>query len=161
WRQVPLRHWFALGRPLVHAGRRGRALLSWGGSMFEYLMPRLLMHSHEDTLLDQSCRAAVDRQIAYGRESNTPWGISESGYAFLDGNQAYQYRAFGVPGLGLRRGLEEDLVIAPYACLLALPYRPTAVLRNLARLEELDMLGRYGFYEAADFHAQRAPGGRP
>ncbi len=161
WRQVPLQHWFALGRPLAHAGRRGRALLSWGGSMFEYLMPRLLMRSHDDTLLDQSCEAAVERQIAYGRENDTPWGISESGYAFLDGQQAYQYRAFGVPGLGLRRGLEEDLVIAPYASLLALPFRPLAVAENLARLEELGMVGRFGLYEAADFHAQRAPGGRP
>ena len=161
WRQVPLRHWFALGRPLTHGGRRGRALLSWGGSMFEYLMPRLLMRSHEDTLLQQSCEAAVDRQITYGRERGTPWGISESGYAFLDGRQAYQYRAFGVPGLGLRRGLEEDVVVAPYASLLALPFRPRAVLENLVELEKLGMFGRFGFYEAADFHPERAPRGRP
>ncbi len=161
WRQVPLRHWFALGRPLAQAGRRGRMLLSWGGSMFEYLMPRLLMRSHEDTLLYQSCEAAVDRQMAYGREHGKPWGVSESGYAFLDGQQAYQYRAFGVPGLGLRRGLEEDMVVAPYASLLALPIRPRAVLENLDRLAGLGMRGRYGFYEAADFHAQRAPGDRP
>jgi cyclic beta-1,2-glucan synthetase len=161
WRQVPLRHWFALGRPLGATGRRGRVLLSWGGSMFEYLMPRLLMRSHAGTLLHQSCEAAVDRQIAYGREQAAPWGISESGYAFLDGQDAYQYRAFGVPGLGLRRGLDEDLVVAPYASILALPYRPGAVMRNLARLEQLGMLGRFGFYEAADFHPARAPGDRP
>ena len=129
--------------------------------MFEYLMPRLLMRSHEDTLLHQSCEAAVDRQITYGRERGTPWGISESGYAFLDGRQAYQYRAFGVPGLGLRRGLEEDVVVAPYASLLALPFRPRAVLDNLVELEKLGMFGRFGFYEAADFHRERAPRGRP
>jgi cyclic beta-1,2-glucan synthetase len=161
WRQVPLQHWFALGRPLGPVGRRGRVLLSWGGSMFEYLMPRLLMRSDEDTLLHQSCAAAVDRQIAYGRERDAPWGISESGYAFLDGQEQYQYRAFGVPGLGLRRGLEEDVVVAPYASMLALPFRPRAVVRNLAHLEALGMLGRFGFFEAADFHPARAPGGRP
>jgi cyclic beta-1,2-glucan synthetase len=161
WRQVPLQHWFALGRPVARAGRRGPMLLSWGGSMFEYLMPSLLMRSHRDTLLHQSCDAAVERQIAYGRDNGAPWGVSESGYAFLDGQQAYQYRSFGVPGLGMRRGLEEDLVVAPYASMLALAHRPRAVMANLAALERLGMLGRFGFYEAADFPARRAPGGRP
>jgi cyclic beta-1,2-glucan synthetase len=161
WRQVPLSHWFALGRPLTRAGRRGRALLSWGGSMFEYLMPLLLMRSHEDTLLHQSCEAAVDRQMAYGRRQGVPWGISESGYASLDGQQSYQYRAFGVPGLGMRRGLEEDVVVAPYASLLALPFEPRSVSRNLETLGQLGMLGRFGFFEAADFHPRRAPRGGP
>ncbi|HEX8114835.1 MAG TPA: glucoamylase family protein, partial [Kofleriaceae bacterium] len=161
WRQVPVEHWFALGRPLGRAGRSGAALRSWGGSMFEYLMPWLLVRSDEDTLLHQSCRAAVERQIAYGQERGVPWGISESGYAFVDGQDNYQYRAFGVPGLGLRRGLDEDIVVAPYASLLALPFRARAVVDNLARLESLGMLGRFGFYEAADFHPARAPGDRP
>jgi cyclic beta-1,2-glucan synthetase len=161
WRQVPIKHWFSLGRPLIRVGRSSRALMSWGGSMFEYLMPRLLMRSHDDTLLYQSCQAAVSRQIAYGRKRNTPWGISESGYALLDGQQNYQYRAFGVPGLGMRRDLEQDLVVAPYASMLALPYRPKAVVANLERLVELGMLGRFGLYEAADYDRQRAPGGRP
>ncbi|HEU4734444.1 MAG TPA: glucoamylase family protein, partial [Kofleriaceae bacterium] len=161
WRQVPLEHWFALGRPLGRAGRRGAMLLSWGGSMFEYLMPGLLVHSEQDTLLHQSCQAAVEGQIAYGRRRGVPWGISESGYAFLDGQDNYQYRAFGVPGLGLRRGLEEDVVVAPYASMLALPYRARAVVENLAQLESIGMLGQFGFYEAADFHPARAPGDRP
>ena len=159
--QLPVKHWFALGRPLTRAGRRGPSLLSWGGSMFEYLMPLLLMRSHEDTLLAVSCEGAVDRQVEHGREHGTPWGVSESGYAFLDGRQAYQYRSFGVPGLGLRRGLEEDVVIAPYASILALSMRPRTVVANLLRLDDLGALGRFGFYEALDFHPLRAPGGRP
>ena len=160
-RAVPPTHWFALGRPLVSFARSGPALLSWGGSMFEYLMPRLLMRSHPDTLLSRSCAVAVDRQIEHGRAHGTPWGVSESGYAFLDGQQSYQYRSFGVPGLGLRRGLEEDLVVSPYSTFLALPFRPREVILNLRALEALGMRGHYGFFEAADFHPERSHGGRP
>ena len=159
--EAPLEHWFALGRPLMSGGRQSRTLLSWGGSMFEYLMPRLFMRSHPNTLLTASYRAAVDRQIEYGRSLGVPWGISESGYALLDGLQQYQYRAFGVPGLGMRRGLEEDVVVAPYASMLALPVRPREVVRNLEALEALGALGPLGFYEAVDFHPRRAPGRRP
>ena len=158
--EVPIAHWFSMGRPIASVGHAGAALLSWGGSMFEYLMPALFMRSHPDTLLSVSCKAAVARQIAYGREHERPWGISESGYAFLDGQQMYQYRSFGVPGLGLRRGLEEDLVIAPYASFLALPFQPAEVVANLRKLEALGMVGHYGFFEAADFHPERAHLGR-
>ena len=121
--------------------------------MFEYLMPAILMEHPEDTLLGQSIRAAVEYQIAYGRERGVPWGISESGYYGFDANQAYQYRAFGAPRLGLKRGLAEDLVITPYASLLALPESPHEVLRNVRALRSLGALGRYGFYEAVDFTA--------
>src|SRR5581483_1757731 len=110
------------------------ALLSWSGSMFEYLMPLLVMPTYEKTLLDQTCRAAVRRQIAYGKQRGVPWGISESGYNTIDAQLNYQYRAFGVPGLGLKRGLAEDLVIAPYASALALMVAPEAACANLQRL---------------------------
>ena len=110
-------HWFALGRLLTSAGS-APALLSWSGSMFEYLMPLLVMPNYENTLLDRTYQAVVRRQIEYGRQRGVPWGISESGYNTIDLHKTYQYRAFGVPGLGLKRGLAEDLVIAPYASAL-------------------------------------------
>ena len=152
------RHWLHLNRPL--AGVDGaRVLLSWGGSMFEYLMPHLVMRNYEETLLDRSNRAAVERQIAYGREKHVPWGVSESGYYRLDAQMNYQYRGFGVPGLGRKRGLADDLVIAPYATLLAVGVMPRAVLENVDRLIEEGMLGRYGFYEAVDYTESRLPMG--
>ena len=123
--------------------------------MFEYLMPTLLTLHYPETLLDQSCRAAVQYQISYGQSKHVPWGISESSFHYFDADQIYQYRAFGVPGLGYKRGLGEDLVITPYASLLALPFAPQAVLQNLERFKKMDMVGLYGLYEAADFTAER------
>jgi cyclic beta-1,2-glucan synthetase len=152
--QVPKSHWLHLGRPLTQVNGR-RALLSWGGTMFEYLMPALMMRSYEGTFLQQSCLAAADEQIAYGRQKNVPWGISESGYYDFDQNQNYQYRSFGVPGLGFKRNLAEDLVVAPYASFLALSLRPRQVLENMARLSKLQMLGTYGLYESVDFSPSR------
>ena len=156
---VPLKHWFHLGRTATRFGKE-RVLLSWGATMFEYLMPDLLMTAGEDTLIGRSCAVAVDAQVAYGDKLDVPWGISESGYYHFDADRNYQYQAFGVPGLGFRRGLAEDLVIAPYASVLALPHRPRAVLRNLQRFVEMDMVGPYGLYEAVDFTAARVPQGR-
>jgi cyclic beta-1,2-glucan synthetase len=156
---VPQSHWLHLARPVTRVNG-ARALLSWGGTMFEYLMPSLLMHSYEETLLGQSCRAAVDHQIAYGRRKGVPWGISESGYYRFDANLNYQYRGFGVPGLGFRRDLGDDLVVSPYASLLALPLRPQAVMRNIARFIKLQMLGCYGFYEAIDYTSSQLPPGQ-
>ena len=146
---VPQHHWFHLGRLVTNIDGRA-TLMSWGGTMFEYLMPLLLMRTFPGTLLDQSCRAAVRRQIAYGRERGVPWGISESAYAFTDRAGNYQYRAFGVPGLGLKRGLADDLVIAPYATMLASLVSPAAATANLERLAREQLLGRFGFYEALD-----------
>ena len=120
--------------------------------MFEYLMPQLLMRNFTDTLLDQSCRAAVQRQIDYGRQREVPWGISESAYAFTDREGTYQYRAFGVPGLGLRRGLVTDLVVAPYATALASQVSPSAAVENFDRLAAVGLEGPYGFYEAIDYN---------
>ena len=157
--QAPPSHWLHLGRPLTQLDGT-RALLSWGGTMFEYLMPALMLRSYEGTLLHQSCVAAVDYQIAYGKQKKVPWGISESGYYAFDANLNYQYRAFGVPGLGLKRHLDEDLVVASYASLLALSLRPHAVMNNLARLYKLDMLGMYGLYESIDFSPPHLPLGQ-
>ena len=156
--QVSQEHWFALGRMLTSAGG-APTLLSWSGSMFEYLMPLLVMPTYEATLLDQTCRAAVRRQIAYGKQRNVPWGISESGYNTIDAHMNYQYRAFGVPGLGLKRGLAEDLVIAPYASVLALMVTPEAACANLERLAAEGHAGAYGLYEAVDYTPSRLPSG--
>ena len=146
---VPQHHWFHLGRLVTNVNGRA-TLMSWGGTMFEYLMPLLLMRSFPGTLLDQSCRASLHRQIEYGHERGVPWGISESAYAFTDRAGNYQYRAFGVPGLGLRRGLADELVIAPYATALGALVNPAAAAANLERLQREGLLGRFGFYEALD-----------
>jgi len=156
--KVPQDAWFALGRLLTPTAGSS-ALLSWSGSMFEYLMPQLVMPVYPGTLLDQSCRAAVERQIAYADERDVPWGISESGYAQLDAAQNYQYRAFGCPGLGLQRGLSGELVIAPYACALAMLVKPGEAVRNLQRMRDLGWLSPHGFFEAIDYTTGRlAPG---
>jgi cellobiose phosphorylase len=157
--QLPQEGWFTLGRLLTSAGRQP-VLLSWSGSMFEYLMPMLVMPSYQDTLLDQTCRAAVARQIEYGNQLGVPWGISESGYATFDVHFNYQYRAFGVPGLGLKRGLGEDVVIAPYASVMALMVAPAEACANLQRLADEERMGRYGLYEAVDYTPARVPNGQ-
>ncbi|MGH8641847.1 MAG: glucoamylase family protein, partial [Burkholderiales bacterium] len=157
--RLPQEAWFALGRLLTTVGGEP-VLLSWSGSMFEYLMPLLVMPTYENTLLDQTCRAAVARQIAYGRQRNVPWGISESGYNALDAGLNYQYRAFGVPGLGLKRGLSEDLVVAPYASALALLVTPEEACLNLQRLAAEGVEGKLGFYDAVDYTPSRLPPGQ-
>ncbi len=154
--ELPQDSWFALGRLLTTTGG-DPILLSWSGSMFEYLMPFLVMPTYENTLLDQTCKAAVTSQIEYGRKTGTPWGISESGYNAIDVHLNYQYRAFGVPGLGLKRGLAEDLVIAPYASALALMVAPEEACSNLERLAAEGVEGRFGFYEAVDYTPSRLP----
>ena len=153
-------HWFKFGRSLTPAGS-ARALLSWSGSMFEYLMPLLVMRSHAGTLLDETYEAVVHRQIEYGAQRGVPWGISESAYNVTDLEGNYQYRAFGVPGLGLKRGLAEDLVVAPYATMLAAPIVPADVVRNLERLGTEGLAGPYGFYEAIDYTPERLPPDAP
>jgi cellobiose phosphorylase len=148
--QVPQDHWFSLGRLLV-ASRGEPVLISWSGSMFEYLMPLLVMPNYENTLLDHTCQSAVEQQIKYGKLRGVPWGISESGYNRTDVHLNYQYRAFGVPGLGLKRGLAEDLVVAPYASALALMIAPRPACENLQRLAVEGRAGTHGFYEAVDY----------
>lgn len=157
---VPVKHWFFLGRPTTRVHGH-LALVSWGGTMFEYLMPALLMHSAERTLLTHSCRTAIRAQLNYARGQDVPWGISESGFYEFDADSNYQYRAFGVPGLGFNRGLAENLVVAPYASAIALEFRPRDVIQNLRRLQKLGALGLRGFYESIDFTAERTSGGIP
>ena len=157
--QLPQESWFALGRLLTTTGGEP-ILLSWSGSMFEYLMPLLVMPTYQQTLLDQTYRAAVKRQIEYGRERDIPWGVSESGYNMVDAQLNYQYRAFGVPGLGLKRGLGEELVIAPYATSLALMVAPEEACLNLQRLTAEGADGPYGLYEAIDYTPSRLPRGQ-
>ncbi|MEX2584088.1 MAG: glucoamylase family protein [Gemmatimonadota bacterium] len=147
---IPLDHWFRLGRSLTHAAGE-TALVSWSGSMFEYLMPALVMRSFPFTVLDQSYHGAVRRQVAYGVERRVPWGVSESAYNLRDRHLTYQYRAFGVPDLALKRGLGRDLVIAPYASALAVMVEPQRSLENLAALEAKGAMGRYGFRDALDY----------
>ncbi|MEZ5286565.1 MAG: glucoamylase family protein [Vicinamibacterales bacterium] len=152
---VPQRHWFRLGRPLTVLHGEP-ALLSWSATMFEYLMPQLLLRAYPHTLLGESARLAVVHQMAYAGSRHIPWGISESAYAAVDRDGTYQYRAFGVPGLGLARGLADDLVVAPYATALALSTAPHAAVENLRRLEGVDARCRCGFYESIDFTDRRS-----
>lgn len=157
--QIPQESWFALGRQLTIAGGEP-ILLSWSGSMFEYLMPLLVMPNFQNTLLDQTYRSVVQRQIEYGQQRNVPWGISESGYNTFDAQLNYQYRAFGVPGLGFKRGLGDDLVIAPYASMMALMVVPEQACSNLEQLSTQGFEGKFGFFEAIDYTPSRLPRGQ-
>ena len=154
--RIPAEHWFKLGRSLTSTGG-SRALLSWSASMFEYLMPLLVMRTYPGTLLDETYHAIVQRHIQYGERRSVPWGISESAYNARDLEGNYQYRAFGVPGLGLKRGLADDLVVAPYASFLAALVSPEEVLDNLDRLSAAGLEGKYAFYEAIDYTLERLP----
>jgi cyclic beta-1,2-glucan synthetase len=151
---VPVSHWFRLGRGLTPV-TGGAVLLSWSGSMFEYLMPSIIMSPPRDSLLDRTCKLVVQRQIEYGNSRGIPWGISESAFNVRDLALTYQYSNFGVPGLGLKRGLGNDLVIAPYATALASMINPREALKNLARIENEGGRGPYGFYEAMDYTPSR------
>jgi cyclic beta-1,2-glucan synthetase len=157
---LPARHWFRLGRAVtpVHCGA---ALVSWSGSMFEYLMPSLVMRAPSGSLLEETSRLIVWRQKAFGEELGVPWGISESAYYARDLEFTYQYSSFGVPVLGLKRGLGEDVVVAPYATALAAMVDPRAAVLNFARLAGVAAQGRFGFYEALDYTSRRLPAGQP
>jgi cyclic beta-1,2-glucan synthetase len=152
-------HWLALARPFAKVGHR-YLLLSWTGTMFEYLMPMLLQRRFENSLLDMAARDAVAQQIDYARQRGVPWGISESAFSDLDNNRIYQYKAFGVPGLGLKRGLGDELVVAPYATMLALMIKPEAAIRNLKRLDQIGLHDGYGYYDAIDFSRHRSRDGK-
>jgi len=157
--ETPQEHWFRLGRSITRTDG-GAALVSWSASMFEYLMPLLVMKSWPETLLDRTYGSVVRRQIQYGRQRGVPWGVSESAFNAKDVELTYQYQAFGVPGLGLKRGLSADVVIAPYATVLALMVSPRAALDNMAVLVREGAEGRYGFYEAIDYTPGRVPAGK-
>jgi cyclic beta-1,2-glucan synthetase len=156
---VPASHWFHLGRALTPLGN-GSALISWSGSIFEYLMPALVMRFPAGSLLSRTYELIVRRQIQYGTERRVPWGVSESAYNARDLDLTYQYSSFGVPGLGLKRGLSEDIVIAPYAAALAAMIDPSAATQDFALLAEAGGKGTYGFYEALDYTGTRVPEGK-
>ncbi|MEO6223982.1 MAG: glucoamylase family protein, partial [Vicinamibacterales bacterium] len=147
---VPEKHWFLLGRPTTSL-RGSPVLLSWSATLFEYLMPLLLMRTSPETLLDDSCQLVVRRQQAYAEALGVPWGISESAYNLVDRQGQYQYKAFGIPGLGMKRGLGDEIVVAPYASALALVIDPVASTDNLRRLESAGLMGEYGFFDAIDY----------
>lgn len=158
--EVPLEHWWALGRPYSKVYGI-QVLVSWGGTMFEYLMPLLFTRHYSDSLLGNACKAAVECQIIYGQKRGIPWGISESAFSEIDANRTYQYRSFGVPGLGFKRDLEEDLVVSPYSTALALSVKPLAAVKNLMRLStgHHNLYSAYGYYESIDFARQQGPHG--
>jgi cyclic beta-1,2-glucan synthetase len=158
--QVPVEHWFMLGRRLAWAGG-AMALTSWSGSMFEYLMPDLIMPTYPGTLLEESSLGAVKEQMRYAGDRGVPWGISESGYNMVDSQYQYQYKAFGLPTLGFKRGLGEELVIAPYAAVMGVMVLPSEATANLKRMQKMGFLGTAGFYEAVDFTRARVPHGKP
>ncbi|MBA3949801.1 MAG: DUF3131 domain-containing protein, partial [Acidobacteria bacterium] len=151
---VPEMHWFHLGRP-VTAVRGAPVLLSWSATLFEYLMPLLVMRTYPETLLDESCRLVVARQIDYASARGVPWGISESAYNLVDRHGTYQYKAFGIPGLGMKRGLGDEVVVAPYATALALMLDPSAATANLRRLAAAGVEGDFGFFDAIDYTDRR------
>ena len=154
--EISQEHWFRLGRALTPVDS-SRALISWTGTMFEYLMPILVMRDYEETLLSQTYKAVVVRQIEYGAKNNVPWGISECAFNARDLQLDYQYQAFGVPGLGLKRGLSEDLVVAPYATALAALISPNEAMKNFRSMADRGLLARFGFYESIDYTPERLP----
>lgn len=157
--EAPGKHWFRLARPLTLAGDN-RVLLSWGGTMFEYLMPLIIMRSYDNTLLGETYKAVVNMQSDYGEQRRVPWGVSESGYYAFDLNMNYQYKAFGVPGLGMRSGLVREIVVSPYSVFLALHVNAKAAVHNLQRLDKIGALGKYGFFEAIDYTQARMQKGK-
>ncbi len=155
---VPVEHWFALNRPYAWSSK-SQTLLSWSGTMFEYLMPLLFTRTFSGSLLEYACRDAVQRQMAYGNDNGIPWGISESAWSALDSHQIYQYRAFGVPSLALNPVTEDDRVVSPYSTALALLVDPGAATDNLERLKNLGLEGPMGFYDSIDFSRESRKNG--
>lgn len=154
--EVSPKHWFRLGRTLTIVDKY-KGLISWSGTMFEYLMPPLIMKNYTNTLLDETYSFVIKSQIQYGNKRDVPWGVSESGFNLLDINLDYQYKAFGVPWLGLKRGLIEDVVIAPYATLIGIPFAPAACVKNINILKQQQVEGNHGLYEAVDYTPERIP----
>ena len=152
--EVPSSHYFKLGRSMTNAFHT-HSLVSWSGTMFEYFMPSLIMKNYPRTLLSQTYRSVIKAQINFAKQKKTPWGISESAFYNFDVADNYQYKAFGIPGLGLKRGLEDEIVISPYSTLMILTFAKNAGIKNLKKLEKIGALGRYGFIEAIDYTKAR------
>lgn len=153
-KDIPTRHWNNLSRTLTTLNKY-KGLISWSGTAFEYLMPNINIKRHVGSLLDESCKFMIMSQIEYTKKLGIPWGISEAAFNLRDLNYNYQYKAFGIPWLGLKRGLSDDLVVSSYGLILALTDVPQDVIDNLKRLEKENMYGKYGFYESIDYTASR------
>jgi len=158
-KDVPAKHWNSLSRTLTTRDHK-RGLISWSGTAFEYLMPNVNIKKYKGSLLDESCKFAIMNQIQYLEKIGIPWGMSESAYSIRDLNGNYQYKAFGIPLLGMKRGLEEELVIAPYASILAITEIPEEVIDNLKQLKKINALGEFGFYESIDYTPKRLKQGQ-
>ena len=153
-KDVPIKHWNNLSRTLTVLNKR-KGLISWSGTAFEYLMPNINLKRYEGSLLDESCNFAIMSQIEYAKKSKIPWGISEAAFNVKDLHGNYQYKAFGIPWLGLKRGLADEMVIASYASILAILDKPKEVLENLKVLKSYGMYDKYGFYESLDLTPAR------
>ncbi|PJI07746.1 MULTISPECIES: GH36-type glycosyl hydrolase domain-containing protein [Clostridium] len=158
--EVNQNHWFKLGRAITNVYKR-KCLVSWSGTMFEYLMPIIIMRNYPETLLSQTYKTVVESQRRYCKKRKLPcWGISESAFSRLDADNNYMYKAFGVPGIGLKRGLSDEFVIAPYASVMALQIDAKNSISNMHELVNQGAEGRYGFYEAIDYTKVRLKGNK-
>lgn len=153
-RDIPEKHWNSLSRTLTGSNNY-KGLISWSGTAFEYLMPHINIAKYEGSLIDESCRFMIRSQQEYTKKLGIPWGISESAFNLKDLNNNYQYKAFGIPWLGLKRGLADEMVVSAYGSILAINDYPKEVVSNLKRLEAEDMLGEFGFYESIDYTPER------
>ena len=158
-KDVPAKHWNSLSRTLTSLNKY-KGLISWSGTAFEYLMPNINIKKYEGSLLDESCRFLIMSQMEYSKKLGIPWGISESAFNLKDFNNNYQYKSFGIPWLGLKRGLDEDMVVSPYSVFLSLSYKPKEAIINLKQLEKEEMYNKYGFYEAIDYTISRLKHGK-
>ena len=153
-KDVPAKHWYSLNRSLTILNKY-KGLISWSGTAFEYLMPNVNILQEEGSLLSESCKFAIMSQMEYAKKLNLPWGISEAAFNLRDLNNNYQYKAFGIPWLGIKRGLGDEFVVSPYASILAITQKPKEVYDNLKRLEDYGMYQKYGFYESIDYTPSR------
>ena len=155
-KDVPSKHWNMLSRTITTL-KKYSGLISWSGTAFEYLMPNINIPKYEGSLLDESCKFMIMSQMEYAKKLNMPWGISEAAFNLKDLHGNYQYKAFGIPWLGLKRGLADEFVVSSYGSILAINDAPIEVVKNLQLLEQFNMKGKYGFYESIDFTPERAP----
>ena len=158
-KDISPKHWNSLGRTMTVL-KKYKGLISWSGTAFEYLMPNINVKRYKGSLLDESCKFLIMNQIEYSQKLGIPWGISESAFNLKDLHSNYQYKAFGIPWLGLKRGLEDEMVVASYGSILAISDVPKEVVENLKELEKQQMYGKYGFYESIDYTPERLPKGK-
>ena len=158
-KDISPKHWEHLSRTLTVLDKH-KGLISWSGTAFEYLMPNINVPRYKGSLLDESCNFMIMSQLKYAKHLNIPFGISEAAFNLKDLQYNYQYRAFGIPWLGLKRGLADEMVVSTYGSVLAINDIPKETVENLRRLEQYGMYKQYGFYESLDFTPERVRKGR-